>query len=98
MALTAECLQRHAPYLDRVRFNEFSLMENTPIYNAMMAQANGRSFKVRRSVHRRALADYFNWEGRDRAYRRAKANAHSAVFEINRRPVRTSARQFDGLR
>lgn len=97
MAETAEFLREHAPYLDRVRFNEFSLMENTPIYDAMMSQTSNRAFEVRRSVHRRALADYFNWEGRDRAYRRAKAQALGAVFEINRRPVRTSARQFDGL-
>jgi anaerobic magnesium-protoporphyrin IX monomethyl ester cyclase len=97
MAKTAEFLERHTPFLDRVRFNEFSLMENTPIYNAMLAQAEGPSFAIRRHVHRRALADYFNRDGRDRAYRRAKARALNAVFEINRRPVRTSARQFDGL-
>jgi anaerobic magnesium-protoporphyrin IX monomethyl ester cyclase len=97
MEKTAEFLERHAPYLDRVRFNEFSLMENTPIYKAMLSQAHSPSFEIRRSVHRRALADYLNREGRDRAYRRAKARALSAVYEINRQPVRTSARQFDGL-
>lgn len=97
MAQTAEFLEQHTPYLDRVRFNEFSLMENTPIYNAITAQTNGRSFEIRRQVHRRALADYFNRDGRDRSYRRAKARALNAVYEINRRPVRTSARQFDGL-
>jgi anaerobic magnesium-protoporphyrin IX monomethyl ester cyclase len=97
MAQTAEFLERHTPFLDRVRFNEFSLMENTPIYNAMVAQAGDRSFGIRRHVHRRALADYFNREGRDHAYRRAKARALNAVYDINRRPVRTSARQFDGL-
>lgn len=97
MAKTAEFLERHIPFLDRVRFNEFSLMENTPIYNAMIAQAGSGSFEIRRRIHKRALADYFNGEGRGRAYRRAKARALKAVFEINRRPVRTSARQFDGL-
>ncbi|WP_162918519.1 B12-binding domain-containing radical SAM protein [Taklimakanibacter deserti] len=97
MARTAEFLERHTPFLDRVRFNEFSLMENTPIYDAMIAQAGSPSFAIGRRNHRRALADYFNREGRERAYRRAKARALKAVFEINRRPVRTSARQFDGL-
>jgi anaerobic magnesium-protoporphyrin IX monomethyl ester cyclase len=97
MEKTAEFLEKHIPFLDRVRFNEFSLMENTPIYKAMMAQAGNGAFEIRKQIHRRALADYFDREGHDRAYRRAKARALAAVFEINRRPVRSSARQFDGM-
>ena len=56
----------------------------------------GRLETQRRDA-RRARVDYFNPEGRDRAYRRAKARALATIYAINRNPLRPSARQFDGL-
>jgi anaerobic magnesium-protoporphyrin IX monomethyl ester cyclase len=108
MAQTASFLETHVPYLDRVRFNEFSLLEDTPIYEAMLRQSSSTAkslgadaqagkFKILRLAHRKAKADYLNLETNCRAYRRAKRRALAAVYAINRKPIRSAARQFDGL-
>jgi radical SAM superfamily enzyme YgiQ (UPF0313 family) len=105
MALTAQFLREHAPYLDRVRFNEFSLLEDTPIYNAMVEQSTVNSVatdghpkvEILKLAHRKARAEYTNRSIENPAYRKAKRDALAVVFEINRRPIRSSARQFDGL-
>lgn len=98
MEATAKFLERHAPYLDRVRFNEFSLLQETPIYNALMAKGEvDGPLRIHTVVQRRARAEYRNRETDGREYRKAKARALRAVYEINRRAIRPSARQFDGL-
>ncbi|MBP1807495.1 B12-binding domain-containing radical SAM protein [Rubellimicrobium aerolatum] len=98
MEATARFLDAHSPYLDRVRFNDFSLQADTPIYRAVMEKGGqAGSLVVRRTEDRRARAEYRNPANADRAYRRAKARALAAVHGINRRPLRDAARQFDGL-
>lgn len=97
MEATADFLRRHAPYIDRVRFNEFSLQEDTPIYKATLAHQDATPLEVTRIVARKARAEYHNRETGGRPYRRAKARALQAVYEINRREIRSIARQFDGL-
>lgn len=99
MELTADFLEAHSEFLDRIRFNDFSLMEGTPIHSAMVSRVEDGGTKAwaLRSDAQRALLRYRNSEGADRAYRRAKARVLRAVFEVNRRPVRATARQFDGL-
>jgi len=98
MALTADFLAAHEPYLDRVRFNEFSLLEETPIYNEMFALADDAEVLTHlRKDNHFAKASYRNPFTEDRAYRREKSRALGSVYRINKRPVRSSARQFDGL-
>lgn len=97
MEATADFLERHVPYLDRVRFNEFTLMDGTPVHDAVMANRSGSPLTVTRPKPRSAKADYRNADSGHPAYRRAKARALRAVFEINRRELRPSARQFDGI-
>lgn len=97
MVQTAEFLEAHAPYLDRVRFNEFSLLEDTPIYDEIVQHSGDGPFSIRQLRHRKGRAEYINREGGNLAYRRAKARALRSVYEINRRPLRMGARQFDGL-
>lgn len=91
MARTAAFLEAHEPYLDRVRFNEFTIYEGTPVH---AAQGGGE----------RPLAGFAPRTGRawgegrgDRAYRRALNRALGAVYRINRKKVRRTARAFDGL-
>lgn len=95
---TAEFLERHTPYLDRVRFNEFSIPLGTPIYEAVTrdpaAYPNLRLLGLDRHPER---ARYISRDGHSAAYRRAKARVLRAVYEINRRPLRATARAFDGL-
>jgi anaerobic magnesium-protoporphyrin IX monomethyl ester cyclase len=97
MEATAAFLEKHTHHLDRVRFNEFSLHEDTPIYKATLAHQGATPLEVTRLIARKAKAEYRNHETGSRDYRRAKARALQAVYEINRREIRSTARQFDGL-
>jgi radical SAM superfamily enzyme YgiQ (UPF0313 family) len=96
MQQTADFLEAHADYLDRVRFNEFSVMQGTPIYEAVV-EKNGSVLSMVNDDTRRAKVQYRTTQGSDRMYQRAKARALDVVHEINRRELRISARQFDGI-
>lgn len=98
MAATADFLEAHAPYLDRIRFVDFKLGQGTPIHQAVLARSEvAARITAEHMDARRARVTFFNPEGRDRAYRRAKARALETVFQINRRHLRETARQFDGI-
>jgi radical SAM superfamily enzyme YgiQ (UPF0313 family) len=98
LLLTARFLESHAPHIDRIRFNEFSILQNTPIQRALATQpATYPQLKVLDWGHRDAKARYVNRETGGRDYRRAKARVLDVVYSINRRPVRASAEAFDGL-
>lgn len=96
MNATADFLEEHAPFLDRVRFNSFTLHVGTPIWQAMRDMPDA-PLEVTALHHQRARASYRYHQHLGRNYRRAKARALAAVYEINRRPLRDTARQFDGL-
>jgi anaerobic magnesium-protoporphyrin IX monomethyl ester cyclase len=98
MAATADFLEAHAPYLDRIRFSNFQLLLGTPIQQAISARGGADdNLAIRRIEDGLALARYRRRITRDRAYRAAKARVLQAVHRINSRPLRDSARQFDGL-
>ncbi|MBU6166117.1 MAG: radical SAM protein [Alphaproteobacteria bacterium] len=99
---TADFLEAHMPYLDRVRFNDFSILEDTPIWNSLFGSGEGKGGGLpgirvtgRDSVHARAR--YVNEDGGSPAYRRAKSRVLAAVHTINRRRLRPEAQMFDGL-
>jgi radical SAM superfamily enzyme YgiQ (UPF0313 family) len=95
---TADFLEQHARYLDRVRFNEFAILEDTPIYRALRGAPDAYPEMVLSSFsprYGRARGEHA--EAGIPAYRRAKARVLRLVYEINRRDVRQTARAFDGL-
>lgn len=95
---TADFLNRHREWLDRVRFNDFSIQAGTPIYAAVTDDPDQYpDIMVRRLEHRDARALYIARHTTSPAYRRAKAAVSEAVFAINRRRLRSAARAFDGL-
>lgn len=95
---TADFLRRHQPYIDRVRFNDFSILTGTPIYDRVAADpAAFPGIKMQRFDHRNARALYVNTDTGHPDYRRAKAEVARAVHAINRRKLRSSAQAFDGL-
>jgi radical SAM superfamily enzyme YgiQ (UPF0313 family) len=95
MEETANFLEENAQYLDRVRFNDFSLLPDTPIWNDVR---NSRApLDIIRLDTQRGRAIYRNRDVRSKDYRRAKRRALNAVYAINKRPLRDAARQFDGL-
>jgi len=98
LAATVRFLEEHALLLDRVRFNEFTIHTGTPIWTAVMQKAEAaQKLNVMRLDPRRARVEYRHAESRTAAYRKAKAQALDLVYRINRRHLRDTARQFDGL-
>ncbi len=98
MEATAQFLEDHAPWLDRVRFNDFTLHTGTPIWKTVTEKADtDEALNVAWLDHRRAKVDYRATKARTPAYRKAKARALKVVYQINRRQLRDTARQFDGL-
>lgn len=98
MEATARFLEEHAEWLDRVRFNEFTVHTGTPIWAAVTQKAEeDQNLNVTRLDPRRARVEYRHATSRTAAYRAAKARALDVVYQINRRKLRDAARQFDGL-
>ncbi len=95
MEATAHFLEDNARYLDRVRFNDFTLTPETPVWDTVTA-ADG-PLEVDGIDTQRGRARYRNKQPRLSDYRRAKRRALDAVYAINRKPLRDAARQFDGL-
>jgi radical SAM superfamily enzyme YgiQ (UPF0313 family) len=95
---TADFLESHINFIDRIRFNELAILEGTPIYESL--RKNPRTFpelKVLRSDNRHAKLRHDNVTAANKAYRKALKRVLESVFAINRRPVRSSASVFDGL-
>jgi tRNA A37 methylthiotransferase MiaB len=95
---TAQFLERHSDRIDRIRFNEFSVLEGTPVHDAMCADPPRiPELRVLRHDARNGSIRYRNLDTGTRAYRRAKRRVLDIVYRINRREVRRTARAFDGL-
>ncbi len=98
MEQTADFLEEHAYAIDRIRFNDFTLHTDTPIWREMMAKSGEEAALRIRSHHKaRARTTYLNPDLSCPAYRKAKNRALKVVYAINSKKLRESARQFDGL-
>jgi len=98
LVLTAQFLEKHIDRIDRVRFNEFTVSEGTPIHGALCSdEPRIPQLRVLRHESRRGTVRYINLDTGSRAYRKAKRRVLDAVHKINRREVRRTARAFDGL-
>ena len=98
MAATARFLREHGRYIDRVRFNDFSIYEQTPVYDDLVHRADKfPQLQVLAFDRRRARIRFVNTETSSADYRRAKWQVLQEVYAINRRQIRPSARAFDGL-
>jgi len=96
MEATADFLEANERYIDRIRFNDFAVLVGTPIHEELGAQGSVDGLRLSGDDVLRSRANYSR-RGADRAYRRAKARALATVYEINRRPLGETVRQFDGL-
>lgn len=93
---TAAFLESHGERIDRIRFNDFSLPDQTPVWHSVRDADEGA---LRFTGHDplNARGGYTRTRPASPAYRRAKRRVLRAVYEINRRPLRDEARVFDGL-
>ncbi|HEY6520358.1 MAG TPA: radical SAM protein [Roseiarcus sp.] len=97
MEQTALFLEKHAPYLDRIRFSDFSLLAETPIYKIINGnKAEITRFKVTKIVKTKARSTYAYKRLDQSAYAKALRKVLRIVHGINSRPIRAAARQFDG--
>lgn len=95
---TADFLEAHTPFIDRIRYNDFSVHEDTPVHHTLTTRPETYpGMRVARHDARNGRLIVVNEDSGSRRYRRAKARVLRAVHRINRRPLRTSARAFDGL-
>jgi radical SAM superfamily enzyme YgiQ (UPF0313 family) len=97
MEATADFLERNAPYIDRIRFNDFTVPLDTPIYRALVDKQDGGEILSLTGMDPRRAKALYDRHTVDRDYRRAKGRALRTVYQINREPLRETARQFDGL-
>ena len=98
LELTASFLEAHAHLIDRVRFNKFSLIAGTPLYQAI--QENPLALPglvLDRLDPRNAVAAVKPDSPIGSGYHQALARVLRQVHAINRREIRAEARVFDGL-
>ncbi|WP_395670275.1 B12-binding domain-containing radical SAM protein [Phenylobacterium sp.] len=96
--LTSEFLSRHGPFIDRVRFNAFSLHQGTIIYDRLHRDSTDfPEIKLGDPNARFGRRGFVNEGERPLSYRRARTRVLNAVYAINSREIRSSAREFDGL-
>jgi anaerobic magnesium-protoporphyrin IX monomethyl ester cyclase len=95
---TAAFLEAHEAQLDRVRFNDLSIHEGTSMHSALEADPQAYpGLRVRGPEAARAKLRYSSSIGRKHEERAALDRVLRVVHAINRRPVRSAARAFDGL-
>jgi len=98
LELTAEFLERNSKYLDRIRFNDFSIHEGAPVYNFLRnSPSQFPKISVTKWDDKHARVKFYNLETESKSYRRAKSRVLKAVHEINKKQIRASAYAFDGL-
>jgi anaerobic magnesium-protoporphyrin IX monomethyl ester cyclase len=98
MEKTASFLQAHALYIDRIRFSDFSFLADTPIYKIINGDKVGiTGFKVTKNLKAKARSNYIYKRADQSAYSKALVKVLGIVHDINRRPIRSAARQFDGV-
>jgi radical SAM superfamily enzyme YgiQ (UPF0313 family) len=95
---TAEFLEAQAPYLDRVRVNPFNVRPGSRF--AVDYKKSPESFPGLRNLnweYRFARSTYRYTPARTNAYRHAMRRYLNAVYAVNRKPLRETAREFDGV-
>ena len=98
LQLTQRFLDSHLDEFDRVRPARFKAIPGTrfeTLYNNKPARFNG--IDVINWDHKFARAAYEYKPAIDKHYRRAKREILGLVHQINRKPLRDGAVQFDGL-
>ena len=95
---TRRFFEENARYLDRVRFNSFSVLLGTPLFAALPAATGELAALTEIALDaRNARADYRHRAIGSRDHRRAKRQLLAAVHAINRRALRPGAEALDGL-
>jgi len=98
LSLTRDFLQHNQDNFDRIRPARFKAIPGTPFEK--LYQGNPSRFEGLGTVdwnHRYARATYKYSAATDPNYRQAKRDILQIIHQINRKPLRDDAIQFDGL-
>lgn len=95
---TADFLEEHSAYIDRVKLSRFKAIPGT----AFETRLEKKPHKFPSVVNHRwdylyAKADFEYPIAREKSYRKAKANLLKVIHRINKKPLMDSAQHFNGL-
>lgn len=95
---SAHFLEAHRAHIERVQLNRFQIMIGSAFEKRFMNSPQSFPGITSLTIDRREAITHHRYREVDiPAYRRAVSRLFRAVFEINRRPLRASARAFDGV-
>jgi len=95
---TAQFLEAHVPYLDRVRLNRFNALVGARFARDFEKDASAfPSLRDLQWEYRFARSRYRYLPAETEPYRRAMRRLLRAVHAVNRKPLRETAREFDGV-
>ncbi|MCK5829450.1 MAG: B12-binding domain-containing radical SAM protein [Methylococcales bacterium] len=98
LELTASFLEKHLKQIDRIRINDLSIHEGTPMYNDLVAGTRlYPEIKVTHHDKINSRLQYKESQAPSKEYSRALHRTLAIVHAINMRPLRSAARAFDGL-
>ena len=95
---TIRFLERNAVFIDRIRFNDFSIHTGIPLYDEIK-QFPDRfpQIKILNEDHRNGRLIFKNIQSEGQEYRKAKSSLLRLVYQINQKKIRVSAKVFDGV-
>ncbi len=95
---TQEFLDQHAHCIDRIRFNDFSVMSGTSMHSGLLSSPSAfPELDGLQPNHSRAKISYRHENAGAPAYRAAKRELLETVYRINRKPLRAGSEALDGL-
>lgn len=95
---TAKFIETHGSYIERVQLNRFQIMIGSAFEKQLTRRPDNFPGVTSLTINRRhAVTDHRYREVDDPSYRHAVRRLFRAVHEVNRRPLRPSARAFEGV-
>jgi radical SAM superfamily enzyme YgiQ (UPF0313 family) len=95
---TAEFLERHAGDIERVMVNRFQIASGTRFHRSLEQQPEKFPQVTQLTAnHRMAQLSHHLSTNDDPAYRRGISRVLQAAHQINRRPLRATAQEFEGV-
>lgn len=96
---TTDFLTRHARYIERLPIYRFQIMSGTRFSQLLEQDTRGKYSNLLDIVpnHTQALIEHRYAQTADPAYRKAVLRLLRVVHQINRKPLRESARDFEGV-
>jgi radical SAM superfamily enzyme YgiQ (UPF0313 family) len=96
--LTTEFIAKHTPYIERIMLNRFTLMPKTPIAKQLANNSDKYpEFSIKQFDVNSATISHSNTKLSTRSYYWAAFRLMKAVHGINKKPLKPSAREFEGV-